>query len=349
MKILVTGSGGLIGSYVVEHYSNAGHEVIGIDNNMREVFFGPEASTKPVSMRLSENLKNFTHNNIDIRDEQSINALFLVHKFDVIIHCAAQPSHDKASHIPIIDFDTNARATMILLEAFRNYCPSGIFIFLSTNKVYGDTPNYLSISENPTRFEFTDDHYKKGIDENMRIDSSMHSLFGVSKLSADLMVQEYGKYFNLNTVCFRGGCLTGPRHSSVKLHGFLSFLIKSNMSQLPYTVFGYKGKQVRDQIHAIDVVRAFDLFIKNPKKAAVYNLGGGFSNSASILELDNLIYKFTGKKTNFTFSNEVRLGDHKCYYTDMSKFENDYPDFFLSFNIEQIVLDIVTDFENKLK
>jgi CDP-paratose 2-epimerase len=347
MKILVTGSGGLIGSYAVEYFAHEGYDVFGLDNNMRQIFFGRDGSTKSTTIFLNSQFNKFKSFDLDIRDEKGIDVLFSKYKFDAIIHCAAQPSHDLASQIPLTDFDVNARSTLILLESFRKYSPTATFIYLSTNKVYGDTPNKLPITEQENRFEFSDNHFENGIDEKMSIDYSLHSLFGVSKLSADLMVQEYGRYFNLNTTCFRGGCLTGPRHSSVSLHGFLSYLIKCNLREKDYFVYGYKGKQVRDQIHARDVVQAIDLVINNPKKSSVYNLGGGFLNSASILELDSLIYNKTKKKTNFIFGQPPRIGDHVCYYSNLSKFKNDFPSFSLSYDLETIVDEMIGAEKNR--
>src|SRR5258708_23741001 len=285
--ILVTGSSGLIGSEAVEHFDRQGHQVIGVDNNMRRVFFGDPGDTTWNLERLRSVTRNFTHVNLDIRDRNTLEELFRKYKFDLIVHCAAQPSHDKAGEIPILDFEVNALGTVYLLEATRLHCPDEVFVFLSTIKVYGDAPNELPLKELETRWEYARPEDFNGIDEHCRLDRTLHSLFGASKASADLMAQEYGRYFGMKVGVFRGGCLTGPSHSGVELHGFLSYLVKVALSGGTYTVYGYKGKQVRDNIHSHDVVRAIEEFAANPPPGEVYNLGGGRQNRCSILRAIN--------------------------------------------------------------
>ena len=341
-KVLVTGSSGLIGSESVKFYCNKGYEVVGVDNDMRKYFFGPDGSTewkrKLLESKFSENYKHFS---IDIRDEKDINSLFEKNEFDLIIHVAAQPSHDWAAKEPITDFTVNANGTLILLENFRKYCPKAVFIFTSTNKVYGDRPNSLPLIEKETRYELPEDHeFYNGINETMSIDNSKHSLFGVSKTAADLLVQEYGKYFGLKTGIFRGGCLTGPAHSGVQLHGFLSYLVKCIATGRKYTIFGYKGKQVRDNIHSFDLINAFDHFFKNPKKGEVYNMGGSRFSNISMIEVIKKIENFTGKKANIEYSNKPRIGDHIWYISDVSKFKKCFPKWKYKYNIDDILNDI---------
>tara|TARA_B100000902_G_scaffold373667_1_gene401867 strand:- start:2842 stop:3894 length:1053 start_codon:yes stop_codon:yes gene_type:complete len=327
--IIVTGSTGLIGSATCEYYINNRIDVLGIDNDLRRYFFGKESSNKWKEKKLKKS-KFYKHFSIDIRNKKKINEIIKKYKKKIkaIIHTAAQPSHDWAAKEPFTDFEINANGTLNLLEALRLHCPDATFIFTSTNKVYGDRPNYLPLEEKKLRYEINKNHdyFKKGIDENMSLDQTTHSIFGASKSSADLLVQEYGRYFNLKTVCFRGGCLTGENHSGAQLHGFLSFLVKSIMNKKKYYIFGYKGKQVRDNIHSLDVVRAFDEFIKKPKIGGlVYNLGGGRQNSCSILEAINLIENIGKINSHFKILNQNRIGDHLWWITDNSKFKKDYP------------------------
>ena len=340
MKILVTGAGGLIGSEAVEHYSKLGHEVYGIENNQREVFFGKNGSVLSRLSQLKNLYSNFNNFEIDIRDRVSIYKLFQRIKFDAVIHTAAQPSHDKAASIPIEDFETNANGTLHLLESVRNSNLDCVFVHMSTNKVYGDRPNLIDLIELDTRYDYLEDRYKRGIDENFSIDQSKHSLFGASKVSADIMVQEYGRYFNMPTCVLRGGCLTGENHSGVELHGFLNYLVKCNVENKKYRIFGYKGKQVRDNIHSSDVIQFIDLFIKNPRSAEVYNIGGGKDNSCSILEAFNITESITGNSMVYEYMEENRVGDHICYYSDLSKIKTHYPSFKITKNLNQIIENI---------
>lgn len=349
MKILITGSNGLIGSECVMYFDAQGYVVHGLDNNMRKFFFGEKGDTSWNLKRLKANTKNFIHHEMDIRDRETVDKLFKDEKFDAIIHCAAQPSHDKAKEIPFIDFEVNALGTLNLLEANRQHSLNSPFVFMSTNKVYGDAPNEVPLIELETRWEYAKDEDKHGIDEKCRIDQSKHSIFGASKVAADVMVQEYGRYFDMPTVCFRGGCLTGPQHSGVELHGFLSYLVKVAVSGGKYTVFGYKGKQVRDQIHSFDVMRAFEEFLKNPKCGAVYNLGGGRENNVSILEAFEKIEKLTGKKVNWEYVDKNREGDHICYISDLSKFKTDYPDWRITKGLDEIIEEEVRFETNKME
>jgi CDP-paratose 2-epimerase len=341
--VLVTGSSGLIGSEAVEHFDRQGCEVIGVDNNMRRVFFGDLGDTSWNLERLRKCTKNFKHYNADIRDRQTLEELFRAHRFDLIVHCAAQPSHDKARDIPILDFEVNALGTINLLEATRLHCPEAVFVFLSTNKVYGDAPNEIPLKERETRWEYARPEDHDGIDETCRIDRTLHSLFGASKASADLMAQEYGRYFGMKVGIFRGGCLTGPSHSGVELHGFLSYLVKVALSGGTYTVFGYKGKQVRDNIHSHDVVRAIEEFAANPRPGEVYNLGGGRRNSISMLEAIAKIEQLTGKKLNWKYVEENRKGDHICYISNLAKFQSHYPNWSITIGLDEIVRQIITE------
>lgn len=341
MRVLVTGSSGLIGSEAVEYYDGQGHEVHGLDNNMRREFFGAPGDTTWNLDRLRSSTRRFTHHTVDIRDRDALERVFKSHRFDAIIHCAAQPSHDKAKDIPLIDFDVNAVGTVNLLEAYRRHCPEAPFCHMSTNKVYGDAPNELPLKELPTRWEYADQKDWNGIREDMRIDRCLHSLFGASKTAGDLMAQEYGRYFSLPVGVFRGGCLTGPRHSGVELHGFLSYLAKVIVTGGKYTVFGYKGKQVRDQIHSLDVTRAFDAFMRRPRNGEVYNLGGGRGNAASLLECMKMIEDCCGRKANYTYTDQNRVGDHICYISDLSKMRQHFPDWDISIPLKAIVEQIV--------
>lgn len=341
MRILITGSSGLIGSEAVEYFDRQGHQVHGIDNNMRKLFFGAAGDTTWNLQRLQKIMKNFQHHEINIIDKQRIDELFSQYKFDLVIHCAAQPSHDKAKEIPILDFQVNALGTINLLEATRSYCPEAVFIHVSTNKVYGDAPNELPLVELESRWDYANADDYEGIKETCRIDQCLHSLFGASKTAGDIMAQEYGRYFGMKVGIFRGGCLTGPSHSGVELHGFLSYLVKVAISGQPYTIFGYKGKQVRDQIHSYDVIRAFEEFFQNPHPGAVYNLGGGRSNSVSVLEAIQLIENMTGKPTNWSYSEINRVGDHICYISDLSKLKSHFPNWSITISLPQIIEQIV--------
>jgi CDP-paratose 2-epimerase len=340
---IVTGSGGLIGSESARYFAGQGFDVIGVDNDMRSYFFGPEASTAQTSARLESELDGFIGEPLDVRDRDAIEALLARHrsKIELIVHCAAQPSHDWAAREPHTDFNVNAVGTLNLLEAARAHCPDASFIFASTNKVYGDLPNRLPLREQETRWDLANDHeWFGGIPTTMSIDQSTHSVFGASKLAADVMVQEYGRYFGMPTVCFRGGCLTGPQHAGAELHGFLSYLMKCTVSGRPYTIFGYKGKQVRDNIHAVDVVSAFHEFHKAPRTGAVYNLGGGRASNVSMLEAIAKCQEIAGTELRYTLSDEPRIGDHQWYISDFSDFERDYPAWRLTFGIDEVLRDL---------
>jgi CDP-paratose 2-epimerase len=342
MKVLVTGSSGLIGSEAVEYYDIEGHEVVGVDNNMRAEFFGPGGDTSWNLGRLKELTKKFEHCNIDIRDRQSLFDLFEAKKFDLIIHCAAQPSHDKACQIPLLDFEVNALGTVNLLEATRLYCPEAVFIHMSTNKVYGDAPNEVPRIELEKRYDYARPEDYNGIAETCRIDQCLHSLFGASKTAGDVVAQEYGRYFGMKVGIFRGGCLTGPSHSGVELHGFLSYLVKVALTGGTYKVFGYKGKQVRDNIHSYDVIQSFEAYRKNPRPGEVYNLGGGRENNISILESFDLIENLTGKKVNWEYLDQNRIGDHICYISDLRKMKSHFPEWRLTRSITDIFQEIIT-------
>lgn len=337
-KVLITGSAGLIGSESVKFFAEKDFEVIGIDNDMRAYFFGKEASTSWNRKLLEERYGNYKHYSLDIRNAEGLEKVFKEHKFDLIIHAAAQPSHDWAAKEPLTDFGVNALGTMYVLENFRKYSPEAVFIFTSTNKVYGDTPNTLPLVELDKRFELPKSHkYYKGIDESMSIDNSKHSIFGASKVAADVMVQEYGKYFGLKTTVFRGGCLTGPAHSGTKLHGFLAYLVKCIATGQKYSIFGYKGKQVRDNIHSFDLVNAFYNVYKSPRSGEVYNIGGSRHSNTSMLEAIEKIEKILGKKANIEYNDENRSGDHIWYISDVSKFKSHYPKWDYSYDNDGII------------
>jgi CDP-paratose 2-epimerase len=321
--ILVTGSAGLIGSEVAAYFLRLGFKVVGIDNNLRKFFFGESGDTTHVADSLKKN-KFYFHEFQDIRDQAGIDTILKNHKPDFIVHTAAQPSHDLAAKIPYEDFHTNAVGTLNLLEAARQNCPESPFIHVSTNKVYGDTPNKLKLVETDTRFDYSEAQYEDGIDELMSIDQTTHSLFGASKTAGDLLAQEYGRYFNMPVGIFRGGCLTGPQHAGVELHGFLSYIVKCAVNKKLYTVYGYKGKQVRDQIHSYDVCTAFYEFMKSPRAGEVYNIGGQRQNSASILEIISMLEN-KGHRLQYTVSEKARIGDHICYISNMKKFMSHYP------------------------
>jgi CDP-paratose 2-epimerase len=322
--LVVTGSSGLIGSEVCTHFARLGWDVHGIDNNLRAFFFGTQGDTRWNQRRLEKAIPGYKHHELDIRDRSSLLNKIREIKPHAIVHAAAQPSHDRASAIPFDDFDTNAVGTFNLLEAARRV-NSPTFVFLSTNKVYGDAPNEIPLTELETRWDYADSTYENGISETFRIDQTKHSLFGASKVSADISVQEYGRYFNMPTVCLRGGCLTGPNHAGVELHGFLSHLVNCNLEQKKYTVFGYKGKQVRDNIHAYDVARFIEEFIKAPRVGEVYNIGGGKENTCSILEAFDIISRISGVEMKWKYSDVNRVGDHICYYSDLRKIKLHYP------------------------
>jgi CDP-paratose 2-epimerase len=340
-NVLVTGSSGLIGSQAVEYFDRAGHRVVGVDNNMRQFFFGPAGDTSWNLRRLMKATSRFEHRDFDIRDRDRIFALFQEFPFDAILHCAAQPSHDKAKEIPLVDFEVNALGTANLLEAMRQFCPEARMIFLSTNKVYGDAPNEKPLNELAKRYEYADPADWQGISEECRIDRTTHSIFGASKVAADVLAQEYGRYFGLNVGVFRGGCLTGPNHSGVQLHGFLSYLVKVALAGETYTVFGYKGKQVRDNIHSFDVVRAAEEFFKSPRPGEVYNIGGGRENSVSILEAFEQIEQMTGKKVQWKYHDESRKGDHICYISDLRKLRSHFPNWTLTYSLGRILHEIL--------
>ena len=341
MKLLVTGSSGLIGSEVCMHFAGQGWTIHGVDNNQRAVFFGPQGDTRWNQNRLASAIHDFQHHELDIRNREGVLQLVKSIKPDAIVHTAAQPSHDRAAAIPFDDFDTNAVGTLNLLEAARQSCPESPFVHMSTNKVYGDRPNTITLKELATRWDYDDQQYAQGIPETFSIDQSKHSLFGASKVAADVMVQEYGRYFNMPTCCLRGGCLTGPNHSGVELHGFLSYLVKCNLEGRQYRVFGYKGKQVRDNIHSEDVARFIAAFIAAPRVAEVYNIGGGKANSCSILEAFQITESITGKKMDFTYVDENRIGDHICYYSDLRKMRSHYPSWDINVSLEETIRQIV--------
>lgn len=335
---LITGSAGLIGSEAVRFFASKGFKIIGIDNNLRKYFFGASASTLWNKKLLEKEVDNYKHYNIDIRNEKKINEIFKNNKIDLIIHTAAQPSHDWAAKEPLTDFTVNASGTLILLEAYRKYAPEAVFIFTSTNKVYGDNPNKLPLKELKSRYELPTQHkFYFGIDETMSLDNTTHSIFGVSKAAADLMVQEYGKYFKLKTGVFRGGCLTGPAHSSAQLHGFLAYLVSSIIRGIEYSIFGYKGKQVRDNIHSYDVVNAFYQFYQKPRIGEVYNLGGSRYSNISILEAISKIEVILGKKAKVKYYPGNRIGDHIWYISDVSKFKKHYPKWDYVYDIDKIL------------
>jgi CDP-paratose 2-epimerase len=350
MKILVTGSAGLIGSEVCLAFASAGWDVTGVDNNMRRFFFGPDGDTTWNLERIQQEVGGaYQHSAIDIRNRTAVFELLERVRPDLIVHAAAQPSHDRAAAIPFEDFETNAVGTLNLLEATRRFCISTPFVFLSTNKVYGDRPNEKPLVELETRWDYADEIDYNGIDENCSIDQSTHSLFGASKVAADILVQEYGRYFKMLTCCLRGGCLTGPNHSGVQLHGFLSYLVKCNLTSDVYTIYGYKGKQVRDNIHSRDVVKFIMLFSQKPKSGVVYNIGGGRDNSISIIEAFHMVETFTGKKMRYEYCEKNRVGDHICYISNLGKLRSDFPDWNITKSNEDIVSEIVSKWIDRLK
>jgi CDP-paratose 2-epimerase len=349
MKLLVTGSAGLIGSEVCRFFHDQGFSIHGLDNNQRAVFFGPQGDTLWNRSRLNEELARYTHHDVDIRNRSAVLDLLQTIKPDAIVHAAAQPSHDLAASMPFDDFDTNAVGTLNLLEAARRSCPESPFVCMSTNKVYGDRPNTIELREMETRWDYADPAYAHGIAEDFSIDQSKHSLFGASKVAADVMVQEYGRYFGMPTCALRGGCLTGPNHSGVELHGFLSYLVKCNLEGREYRVYGYKGKQVRDNIHSEDVARFIWEFIKAPRAAEVYNLGGGKENSCSILEAFRIAESFSGKTQRYTYHEENRIGDHICYYSDLRKMRVHYPQWDITISLNETIRQIVESWQGRLE
>jgi CDP-paratose 2-epimerase len=346
--VLITGSSGLIGSEVAVFFSQRGFCVHGVDNNLRAVFFGPQGDTRWNQRRLAALLPGFAHHDLDIRDRQGVLDLVASIRPAVIIHCAAQPSHDLAASIPFDDFDVNAVGTVNLLESARRFCRDSPFIHMSTNKVYGDGPNRIRLKETETRWEYDEPRYENGIPEVFPVDHCLHSLFGASKLAADVMVQEYGRYFSMPTCCLRGGCLTGPNHSGVELHGFLSYLIKCNLEGRLYKVYGYKGKQVRDNVHSEDVARFMFEFYSNPRCGEVFNLGGGKQNSCSILEAFRMTESITGKPQVYEYVDQNRIGDHICYYSDLRKMREYYPRWNLSISLDHIFTEIVDSWTKRL-
>jgi CDP-paratose 2-epimerase len=350
--LLVTGAAGLIGSESVRFFAEKGFDVVGIDNDMRRYFFGDDGSTSWRRGRLEHEVRNYRHVDADIRDESAMERTFVRHgrSIEIVIHTAAQPSHDWAAREPVTDFTVNANGTLTLLEMTRRHCPDAAFIFTSTNKVYGDTPNRLPLVELETRWAVNESHpfSRHGVDESMSIDATTHSLFGASKVAADVLVQEYGRYFGMKTACFRGGCLTGPGHSGAELHGFLSYLVKCAVSGRPYTVFGYKGKQVRDNIHSYDLVNAFWHFARAPRAGEVYNIGGGPASNCSMLEAIAIVDRLSGRPLAWTYRDENRTGDHIWWVSDIRKFGSHYPDWKLSYSLERIVEAIYREMSDRL-
>jgi len=337
VKALITGSGGLIGSELVTYFDDLGARVVGVDNDMRRQFFGADGSTVWNLERLKETTRRFSNFSIDVRDRGELNRLFIEQgPFDLIVHCAGQPSHDWAAQDPALDFEVNALGTVNLLQALRDHSSDAVFVFMSTNKVYGDAPNELPLKELATRWEYAREEDSAGINECMRIDQSKHSVFGASKVAADVMTQEYGRYFGLKTTCFRAGCMTGPNHSGVELHGFLSYLVKAQLSSRQYCIYGYKGKQVRDNIHSFDVARAVQAVYENPHSGAVYNLGGGRDNSCSILEALDRTAQMGGIRPNWSYDEQHREGDHVCYISDLGRFQRDYPQWAITRSLNDI-------------
>jgi len=347
MRVLVTGSNGLIGSEAVAYFDELGAEVVGVDNNMRALFFGPDGDTRWNQRRLSESSRRFTHREVDIRDRQGVLNLLREISIDLVVHCAAQPSHDLAAQMPFEDFDVNAVGTLNLLEGLRRHQPDAVFVLMSTNKVYGDSPNEKPLVELETRWEYADASDFHGIDEHCRIDQTLHSLFGASKMAADVMAQEYGRYFGLKVGVFRGGCLTGPQHSGVELHGFLSYLVKAAGAGKTYRINGYKGKQVRDNIHCRDVLRAIHRFYDNPRPGEVYNLGGGRENSCSLLEAATLVEELGGGRLQTVYDEQARRGDHICYISDLRKFQSHYPGWRIEISLREILEQIIASWSER--
>ncbi|HEX7939735.1 MAG TPA: NAD-dependent epimerase/dehydratase family protein [Gemmatimonadaceae bacterium] len=344
--VIVTGSCGLVGSEAVRFYHERGMDVVGVDNDLRSYFFGAEASTRWVRERLTAELPRYAHVDADIRDERAMHAVLSKYAGNIklIVHTAAQPSHDWAAKEPITDFAVNANGTLVMLEGARRYAPDAPFIFTSTNKVYGDTPNRLPLVEETTRWEVDRAHaYHAGIDEHMSVDQTTHSLFGASKLAADVLVQEYGKYFGMKTACFRGGCLTGPNHSGAMLHGFLAYLARCAVTGRQYNVFGYKAKQVRDNIHSADLLAAFNAFFEAPRSAEVYNIGGGRASHCSMLEAIAACERIAGRKMNWKYEEKNRVGDHIWYVSDLRRFQSHYPAWRITRDVDQILTEIIEE------
>lgn len=348
-KLLVTGSSGLVGSEVCIYFSKKGYEIHGIDNNQRAVFFGAQGDTRWNQKKLQELIPSFHHHELDIRDRKAIAEKLKEIKPDAVIHAAAQPSHDKAAQIPYDDFDTNAVGTLNVLEALRQANDEAPFIHMSTNKVYGDGPNNIALKELKMRWDYADENFSNGISENFPIDQTKHSLFGASKVAADVMVQEYSRYFNMPTCCLRGGCLTGPNHSGVELHGFLSYLVKCNVEEKKYFIYGYKGKQVRDNIHSYDIARFMEAFINSPRSGEVYNLGGGKNNTCSILDAFEIAESFTGKPQVYEYVDKNREGDHICYYSDLRKMKAHYPSWDITISLQETIQQIAESWAKRLK
>jgi CDP-paratose 2-epimerase len=347
-RLLVTGSSGLIGSEVCTYFAREGWEIHGIDNNQRAVFFGPQGDTRWNQERLCREIPAFHHHELDIRDRAGVLETLRTLAPDAVVHTAAQPSHDRAAAIPFDDFDTNAGGTLNLLEAARQACPEAPFAHLSTNKVYGDRPNTIPLREEQTRWEYDDPAFADGIPESFPIDQSKHSLFGASKVAADVMVQEYGRYFQMPTCCLRGGCLTGPNHAGVELHGFLSFLVRCNLEKRTYRILGYKGKQVRDNIHAEDVARFIHAFIQTPRQGEVYNIGGGKPNSCSILEAFQLAEQLSGIPMQSRYEDQPRSGDHICYYSNLAKMRSHYPAWNITISLQETIRQIVDAWRKRI-
>lgn len=347
MRVLVTGSNGLIGSEAVAYFDELGADVIGVDNNMRSVFFGKDGDTRWNQRRLESVMKHFTHRELDIRDRTAVLRTIADETPDLVVHCAAQPSHDLAARMPFEDFDVNAVGTLNLLEAIRRHSPESVFVLTSTNKVYGDAPNERPLKELETRWEYADEADYHGINEHCRIDQTLHSLFGASKVAADVMAQEYGKYFGLKVGIFRGGCLTGPQHSGVELHGFLSYLVKAAMTGVTYRIYGYKGKQVRDNIHCRDVLRAIHRFYEAPRPGEVYNLGGGRANSCSLMEAATLVEELGGGRLKTEYVDQNRVGDHICYISDLRKLKSHYPGWDVEISLREIVRQLIASWETR--
>lgn len=346
-SLLVTGSSGLIGSEVCVWFHRQGWKIHGLDNNQRAVFFGPQGDTRWNQSRLQREIPGFVHHELDLRDRAGVLELLSTTRPDAIVHAAAQPSHDLAAQIPFDDFDTNAVGTLNMLEGARQYCAESPFVLMSTNKVYGDGPNRIRMRELPTRWDFDDPRYSAGIAETFPIDQCTHSLFGASKLAADVMTQEYGRYFQMPTCCLRGGCLTGPNHSGVELHGFLSYLIRCNLQEREYTVFGYLGKQVRDNIHSRDVAAFIECFVNRPRCGEVYNLGGGRANTCSVLEAFSLIEHLSGKPQRYRYVDDNRIGDHICYYSDLCKLRTHYPEWEIQVSLNRIFEEIFQSWQQR--
>jgi CDP-paratose 2-epimerase len=347
-SILVTGSAGLIGSEVAVRFARRGFAVHGVDSNQRAVFFGPPGDTLWNRGRLVAQFPTYRHHEVDVRDRAALLALVAEVRPSAVVHAAAQPSHDRAAAIPFDDFDTNAVGTLNLLEAARRHCPEAPFVHFSTNKVYGDRPNSLRLRELERRWDFADPEFANGIAEDFQVDQSLHSLFGASKLAADVLVQEYGRYFGMPTCCLRAGCLTGPSHSGVELHGFLSYLVRCNLERREYVVYGYKGKQVRDNLHSEDVAAFVEAFVEAPRSAEVYNLGGGKQNSCSILEAFALVEACTGQEQVFRYVEQNRIGDHVCYYSDLSKIRRHFPRWEITRPLGDTVREIVDAWKERL-